>query len=159
MSSTKAGCTGNCGSDTIADRFIRRTPMRPMRRVSLSVLGAAALAGLLGLSAPAFAHHSGAMFDTSKKVDVSGTIIDFNWSNPHANFKVNVDKPGGGSEVWAVEMNSPNNLVRDGWKRTTLKAGDKVTVTVRPLRDGTPGGQYVSIVLADGKVLGGEQQR
>ena len=130
-----------------------------MQRVSISVLGAALLAGLMGLSGSAFAHHSGAMFDTSKKVDVSGTIIDFNWSNPHANFKVNVDKPGGGSEVWAVEMNSPNNLVRDGWKRTTLKAGDKVTVTVRPLRDGTPGGQYVSIVLADGKVLGGEQQR
>ena len=114
--------------------------------------------GLVAIVGPAFAHHSGAMFDTSKKVDVTGTIIDFNWSNPHANFKVNVDKPGG-SEVWAVEMNSPNNLVRDGWKRTTLKPGDKVTVTVRPLRDGTPGGQYVSIVLADGKVLGGEQQR
>jgi hypothetical protein len=133
--------------------------MRPMRRISISVLAATLLAGLLGLSGAAFAHHSGAMFDTSKKVDVSGTIIDFNWSNPHANFKVNVEKPGGVSEVWAVEMNSPNNLVRDGWKRTTLKAGDKVTVTVRPLRDGTPGGQYVSIVLADGKVLGGEQQR
>jgi hypothetical protein len=130
-----------------------------MQRVSISVSGAALLAVLMGLSGSAFAHHSGAMFDTSKKVDVSGTIIDFNWSNPHANFKVNVDKPGGGSEVWAVEMNSPNNLVRDGWKRTTLKQGDKVTVTVRPLRDGTPGGQYVSIVLADGKVLGGEQQR
>jgi hypothetical protein len=133
--------------------------MRPMRRISIFGLGAAAMAGLLGLLGPAFAHHSGAMFDASKKLDVSGTIIDFNWSNPHANFKVNVEKPGGVSEVWAVEMNSPNNLVRDGWKRTTLKAGDKVTVTVRPLRDGTPGGQYVSIVLADGKVLGGEQQR
>ncbi len=130
-----------------------------MRRVSLSVLGSALLAAVMGLTSPAFAHHSGAMFDASKKVDVSGTIIDFNWSNPHANFKVSVEKPGGGSEVWAVEMNSPNNLVRDGWKRTTLKAGDKVTVTVRPLRDGTPGGQYVSIILADGKVLGGEQQR
>ena len=130
-----------------------------MRRMSKSGLGAAAIAGLLGLFSPVFAHHSGAMFDAAKKVDVTGTIIDFNWSNPHANFKVNVEKPGGVSEVWAVEMNSPNNLVRDGWKRTTLKAGDKVTVTVRPLRDGTPGGQYVSIVLADGKVLGGEQQR
>jgi hypothetical protein len=133
--------------------------MRPMRRISNFLLGTALLAGLTGLCGAAFAHHSGAMFDAAKKVDVSGTIIDFNWSNPHANFKVNVEKPGGISEVWAVEMNSPNNLVRDGWKRTTLKSGDKVTVTVRPLRDGTPGGQYVSIVLADGKVLGGEQQR
>src|SRR6266700_6294247 len=111
--------------------------MRLMQRISISVLATTLLTGLTGLSGPALAHHSGAMFDTSKKVDVSGTIIDFNWSNPHANFKVNVDKPGGGSEVWAVEMNSPNNLVRDGWKRSTLKTGDKVTVTVRPLRDGT----------------------
>ena len=130
-----------------------------MRRVLVLTCRAALLSGLLGWCGLAFAHHSGAMFDTSKKVDVTGTIVDFNWSNPHANFKVSVDKPGGGTEVWAVEMNSPNNLVRDGWKRTTLKPGDKVTVTVRPLRDGTPGGQYVSIVLANGTVLGGEQQR
>jgi hypothetical protein len=130
-----------------------------MRRPLPVAFGFVLLLGLLARFNPASAHHSGAMFDTSKKVDVSGTIIDFNWSNPHANFKVNVAKPDGSSEVWAVEMNSPNNLVRDGWKRTTLKAGDKVTVTVRPLRDGTPGGQYVAIVLADGRVLGGEQQR
>ncbi|HEY1899225.1 MAG TPA: DUF6152 family protein [Steroidobacteraceae bacterium] len=130
-----------------------------MRRFPTAVVSVAVMIGLMATFSPVFAHHSGAMFDISKKVDISGTIVDFNWSNPHANFKVNVAQPGGGSEVWAVEMNSPNNLVRDGWKRTTLKPGDKVTVTVRPLRDGTPGGQYVSIVLADGKVLGGEQQR
>jgi len=108
---------------------------------------------------PAYVHHSGAMFDMSKEVKISGTIVEFHWSNPHANFKVNVVNAAGETQVWAVEMNSPNNLVREGWKRTTLQPGDKVTVTVRPLRDGTPGGQYIAVTLADGKTLGGEQRR
>ncbi len=121
---------------------------------------AAGFAVVLALfSTPAYVHHSGAMFDLSKRVTVSGTIIDFHWTNPHSSFKVSVPNKDGTTSVWAVEMNSPNNLVRVGWKRTTIKAGDKVTVTVRPLRDGTPGGQYVSIVLPNGKVLGGEQSR
>jgi hypothetical protein len=120
------------------------------------VIGSAAL---LLFSTPAYVHHSGAMFDLTKEVQVSGTVVEFHWSNPHANFKVSAMSPAGQEEIWAVEMNSPNNLVREGWKRTTLKPGDKVTVTVRPLRDGKPGGQYVSIMLADGTVLGGEQKR
>lgn len=110
-------------------------------------------------STVALAHHSGAMFDLSKKVVIQGTIVDFNWTNPHTNFKVEVLNKDGTRSVWAVEMNSPNNLVRVGWRRNTIKPGDKVTVTVRPLRDGTPGGQYVSIILPDGKFLGGEQKR
>ncbi len=114
---------------------------------------------LVLFSTPAFVHHSGAMFDLTKRVTVTGTIIDFHWTNPHTSFKVDVANKDGTTSVWAVEMNSPNNLVRVGWKRTTLKPGDKVTVTVRPLRDGTPGGQYVSIVLPSGQVLGGEQSR
>ena len=123
-----------------------------------STIVASAVA-LLTFSSPAYVHHSGAMFDISKAVKISGTIAEFNWTNPHANFKVVVVGADGASQAWAVEMNSPNNLIREGWKRSTIKAGDKVTVTVRPLRDGTPGGQYVSIVLADGQTLGGEQQR
>ncbi len=131
-----------------------------MRRLTARWTMAAGFAVVLALfSTPAYVHHSGAMFDLSKRVTVSGTIIDFHWTNPHSSFKVSVPNKDGTTSVWAVEMNSPNNLVRVGWKRTTLKAGDKVTVTVRPLRDGTPGGQYVSIVLPNGKVLGGEQSR
>jgi hypothetical protein len=116
-------------------------------------------AAVLLFSARAYVHHSGAMFDISKEVRITGTIAEFNWTNPHANFKVVVVGADGVSQSWAVEMNSPNNLVREGWKRTTLKPGDKVTVTLRPLRDGTPGGQYVAVVLPGGQALGGEQQR
>jgi len=103
----------------------------------------------------ALAHHSGAMFDMTKTVTISGTVQQFNWTNPHSSFKVLVANSAGTEDVWAVEMGGPNNLVREGWKRTSLKPGDKVTVTVRPLRDGVPGGAYVGIVLADGTVLGG----
>jgi len=121
---------------------------------------AAACATVLMLfSTPAYVHHSGAMFDLTKEVKISGTVTEFHWTNPHSSFKVSVVNPDGTQSVWGVEMNSPNNLVRVGWRRTTIKPGDKVTVTVRPLRDGTPGGQYVSIVLPDGKSLGGEQKR
>jgi hypothetical protein len=96
---------------------------------------------LIAVSAPAFVHHSGAMFDPVKEQTLVGTITEFNWTNPHSSFKVSVPVADGKSE--------------DGWKRTTIKAGDKVTVVVHPLRDGKPGGSFVSIVLPDGKKLTG----
>lgn len=111
--------------------------------------------GLLAAAPAALAHHSGAMFDSSKTATITGTITEFNWVNPHSSFKVEVPGEDGKPQIWAIEMNSPGNLVRTGWKRTTLKPGDKVTVTVRPLRDGKPGGSYMSIKLADGTVLDG----
>lgn len=103
----------------------------------------------------ATAHHSGAMFDGSKTVTLNGTITEFNWMNPHSSFKVEVTGADGKGVIWAVEMNTPQNLVREGWKRTTIKAGDKVTAVVRPMRNGTPGGSFVSITLPDGTKLGG----
>jgi Family of unknown function (DUF6152) len=117
------------------------------------LLGTAA--GLLMLfSKPAYVHHSGALFDQSRQVTVTGTVSEFVWENPHASFKVSTTDDGGRFVVWAIEMGGPNNLVREGWKRTTIKDGDKVTVTVRPLRDGGLGGLYVGILLPDGKTLG-----
>ncbi|HTV51245.1 MAG TPA: DUF6152 family protein, partial [Steroidobacteraceae bacterium] len=76
-----------------------------------------------------------------------------------SSFKLDVKNADGTDSVWAVEMNSPNNLVREGWKRTTLKPGDKVTATVHPLKDGTPGGMYVAITLADGTTLTAQPQQ
>jgi Family of unknown function (DUF6152) len=115
-------------------------------------------AALAVLGGQAQAHHSGAMFDPAKELKITGTIQEFVWTNPHSSFKVQILDSSGGVATWAVEMSSPNNLVREGWKRTTLKVGDTVTVTVHPLRDGIPGGQYLSIVLADGSRLGGDQK-
>jgi hypothetical protein len=110
---------------------------------------------LLGVSAPAFVHHSGAMFDSERQQTIKGTVKEFNWTNPHSSFKVDVKNAEGKVETWAIEMNSPQNLIRTGWKRTTIKPGDEVSVVVHPLRDGKPGGSYVSITLADGTTLGG----
>jgi Family of unknown function (DUF6152) len=120
-----------------------------MRRTSIVLSGAL---GLL-LSGPAWAHHSGAMFDRTRTASITGTVSEFNWTNPHSSFKVEVADVSGKVATWAIEMNSPNNLVREGWKRTTIKSGDKVTVTVNPLRDGRPGGWYVAITLPDGRHL------
>jgi Family of unknown function (DUF6152) len=116
---------------------------------ALIATGAAMMTGL------ALAHHSGAMFDATRTQVITGKVTEFNWVNPHSSFKVEVAGAGGKPEIWAIEMNTPQNLVRSGWKRTTIKAGDQVTVTVRPLRDGKPGGSYMSIKLADGTVLDG----
>ena len=121
-----------------------------MRRLIALVVAAGLVAG----ASAAQAHHSGAMFDRSRQVTLMGTVKDFSWTNPHSSFAVEVTKPDGSAELWGVEMNSPNNLVREGWTRTTLKPGDKITAVVNPLRDGKPGGVYVSITLPDGKLLG-----
>lgn len=113
---------------------------------------------LLAVSAPAWVHHSGAMFDREKTTTITGTVTEFNWTNPHASFRVDVPNAEGKIESWAIEMNSPNNLVHEGWKRSTIKPGDKVTVKINPLRDGRPGGLYVGITLPDGRYLGAHEE-
>jgi hypothetical protein len=110
---------------------------------------------LFAFSAPAFVHHSGAMFDRTRTLKITGTVTEFVWTNPHASFKLDVVGSDGKTESWDIEMNGPSNLIPVGWKRTTLKPGDKVTVTVNPLRDGRPGGWYISVTLPDGRTLGG----
>src|SRR5687768_7293660 len=121
-----------------------------------SAIGACFAAVLMMFSTPAYVHHSGAMFDRNKEITITGLVSEFNWTNPHSSFKVDVPDASGKPVVWAIEMNGPNNIMRLGWKRTTIKKGDKVSVRINPLRDGQPGGWYVSIKLPDGKELGGE---
>jgi len=106
------------------------------------------------LSVPALAHHSFAMFDQKKQVTLNGTVREFQWTNPHAFIHIEVANGSGGKELWQVELNSPNNLKRQGWKSTSLKAGDVVTLVLNPLKDGSKGGLFVSVKRPDGTVLG-----
>jgi hypothetical protein len=123
-----------------------------VRRLAIAALSVALIAAAAG----AQAHHSGAMFDRTKQLTITGTVKEFNWTNPHASFAIEVLKPDGSTELWGVEMNSPNNLVREGWTRTTITPGDKVQALINPLRDGKPGGVYVGITLPSGKYIGAQ---
>ena len=131
-----------------------RIGTRNFRHTVRHLVTAAFGALVLAFSAPAWVHHSGAMFDREKVITITGTVTQFTWTNPHASFRVDVPGTQGKADNWAIEMNSPNNLVHIGWKRTSIKPGDKVTVKINPLRDGRPGGLYIGITLADGKYLG-----
>ena len=107
----------------------------------------------------AAAHHSFAMFDQSRSLPLKGTVHDFQWTNPHAFIDVEVPNAAGGVDLWKVELNSPNNLKRQGWKSTEMKPGDKVTVVIKPLRDGSKGGLFVSVTLPDGRIIGDPMQK
>ena len=110
----------------------------------------------LCLCAPlALAHHSGNMFDPQKEVVLDGTIKEFQWTNPHIWIQVNVPNGKGGIDEWSVEGGSPNLVGRQGWKRNSFKAGDKVVMRVHPMRSGEPGGSFISATFADGHTLGG----
>ena len=108
---------------------------------------------VLVIAGSAFAHHSAAMFDRDKTVELVGTIVDLSWSNPHSWITIDVPNASGVTERWSVECNSPNNMARLGWKSTTLNPGDHVTILMHPLRNGDKGGQFISVKLADGQVL------
>jgi hypothetical protein len=112
-------------------------------------IGAALAAG------QASAHHSYAMFDAAQNKQLAGTVQDFKWTNPHSYIEVLVTDDKGQTQKWGVECGSPAQLVRAGWRSSTLKPGDHVVVTVHPLRSGEFGGAFVSVQTPDGKVLKG----
>ena len=125
-----------------------------------ALIGTLTLVCALGVM-PVIAHHSTAAFDNTRVIKIEGTITQFRWINPHASIKIDGvtegDQPDG---LWTVEMTAPNVLINEGWTRTALQVGDKVTMFVNPLRnavtlnDGSSGSLYVGVILADGSKLG-----
>jgi hypothetical protein len=120
-------------------------------RFAFACAGAAALA-LAGGGAQA--HHSFAMFDMQKTVTVSGTVKQFQWTNPHAYIQL-VAKDASGRDVeWSMEMGAPMYLYARGWRPRSLRQGMRVNVTLNPLRNGKPGGVVRDVTDADGKPIG-----
>ena len=114
------------------------------------------VAGALWLAAPLTAHHSSAMFDATKTTELTGTVKEFQWTNPHVWVQVNVDKSGasGVKEEWSFEGGSPNTLSRQGWQKSTFAPGAQVTIRFNPMRDGTHAGLFVGAKFSDAKTLG-----
>ena len=112
------------------------------------------------LAVPVIAHHSTAAFDSESVIRIEGEITQVRWINPHASFKLEGTVEGAPDGLWTIEMTAPNVLINQGWKRSSSRPGDKVTVFANPLRnaitlnDGSQGGLYVGVILKDGSTLG-----
>ncbi len=123
-----------------------------MNRTAALLLSVIAFAATVG-----HAHHAPAVFDQTRTIVVEGVVTEFVWANPHSWIRMDVVGEDGKVTNWSMEMNPPTYLVRGGWRSTTLKPGDKVSVVANPLRTNEPGGKYVAITLPDGRVLGEQE--
>jgi hypothetical protein len=125
-----------------------------MKTIRFSIAAVLFVAGFL-LTAPAMrGHHSASMFDDAKVLELNGTVKELQWKNPHIWLQVIVEE-GGKKTEWSLEGGSPNSLSRNGWRSTTFKAGDVVTVRLNPMKDGTPAGSFIGAKFAsDGKTIG-----
>ena len=114
----------------------------------------AAASGLLLLSVPMLAHHSfAAEYDANKQINITGTVTKMEWMNPHARFYVDVKDASGNLANWNLELASPNILIRNGWKRNSLKPGDTVNVTGSRAKDSPNYGSAAVITFPDGHKL------
>ncbi len=119
-----------------------------------SFLGILAVTWLFAVVVPAQAHHSAAMFDSEHTRSFTGTVREFQWTNPHSYIQLVVKNERGEEEEWSLEMGAPVYLYNQGWRRSTVKAGDVLKVTIAPLRNGDKGGLLLKALTADGKALG-----
>jgi len=120
-------------------------------RITTTRLMAVAAISCFGL--PALAHHSMAMFDNSRKVEITGVVAEVQWTNPHVWVEVDVPKDDGSNERWGIEFTSKVHLTRRGWTQDTVNPGDEVTFTMSPYRDGRPGGRFWTVTLPSGETL------
>ena len=112
------------------------------------------------LSLPASAHHSfAAVFDGDEAIEITGKVSKLEWMNPHTWFYVDVESPNGAVATWALEMGSPNGLLRRGWSRKTLQVGQEVKISGYRAKDGTDKASVKTVAFADGRALSGASSK
>jgi hypothetical protein len=121
------------------------------RRLFRSVLGALVVSAA---TVPLSAHHGAASFDTTREIVLKGPVTEWIWANPHCFLKFDAKDETGTVRNWAVEVSNPTDMTARGWARTSFKAGDQVTVTLQPFKNGEPVGRLRSVVLPNGTTLG-----
>jgi hypothetical protein len=120
-----------------------------IRRFRDVVIGCVVSAGVALGGVELSAHHSFAAFDMSKEQTITGVVSRFDWTNPHTFIWVDVTNDKGVVETWAIEGMSPNYLGRRGWSKNSVKPGEKITVSIRPLKEGKTGGMFIRAQIGD----------
>lgn len=123
-------------------------------RCDMKKILALTVLGLMYTGMPAIAHHSNAMFDQDTVKEMSGTVREFQFTNPHTWIQVVVADATGAETEWSLEWGSPNNLGRQGIRPSTFPPGSKVMVRTWPMKDGSPGGLFIGARFDDGRVVG-----
>jgi len=100
------------------------------------------------------AHHSSAMFDSEKVVETAATVTEFQWTNPHIWIEIRIVNDAGAVEDWSIEGRGPNSLYREGWRPSSFKPGDEITIRFNPMRDGSFAGGFIGARFADGHTIG-----
>ncbi len=114
--------------------------------------------GIAGLAlslfaVPAFGHHSFSMFDQTQFMNLTGTVTEFEWINPHAWLHVSVTNESGSAETWSFEGGNLGGLTSAGWRADSVAAGEQVEIGFNPMIDGARGGQLRTLILPDGTKL------
>jgi len=117
--------------------------------LTATILVALSISGAM----PVVAHHSHAMYESNAPIQLEGTVKEYIWANPHVWIYVEIPDENGQPVEWILESQAPASLARQGWSPQSMKAGDLVTVTIGPLKDGTSGGLLGAVVFSDGSAL------
>jgi hypothetical protein len=128
----------------------------PSQSLWMHLIGLAAVAAFG--AQPVSAHHSFAMYDNGKQITIEGVVKELQWTNPHVWIQVLVPNAKGGQDEWSVECTSVNFMVRRGFNKTTIKAGDKISVSLTPLKDGSHGGAFKGVNSLNGAPLTHESE-